>query len=88
MSADKQSPGWIRQAGAGVQLAASIAGLTGLGYWIDVHYGTKPWGLIVGLVLGFVGGFYNLVKESLQAVRDARDEDASNKSNTRNSDGA
>jgi len=55
-----------------------------------MHYGTKPWGIVVGLILGFVGGFYNLVRESLQAVREGQDEDASNKaaSKTDDSNGA
>jgi hypothetical protein len=29
----------------------------------------------IGVVLGLVGGLYNLVKQSLQAVREARIED-------------
>ena len=31
--------------------------------------------MLVGVILGLVGGLYNLVKQSLQAVREARIED-------------
>jgi len=32
--------------------------------------------MIVGVVIGIVGGLYNLVRESLQAVHEAEAEDA------------
>lgn len=69
-------PGWVRHAGVGLELAGAVAGFALLGYWIDRHYATEPWGLIGGVVLGFVGGLYNLVKKSLEAVREAQAEDA------------
>jgi hypothetical protein len=31
--------------------------------------------VVVGVILGLVGGLYNLIKQSLQAVREARVED-------------
>ena len=36
--------------------------LGGLGYALDKWLGSSPWGTIVGLVLGIVVGFYELVK--------------------------
>jgi len=56
----------------GLELAAAVAGFTLAGYWIDRHYGSQPWGTIIGVVLGLIGGLYNLVKQSLQAAREAR----------------
>jgi ATP synthase protein I len=69
-------PGWIRYSSIGLELAGVTAGLALLGYWIDRRYGTGPWGLIGGVIIGIVGGLYNLVRESLDAVREARTEDA------------
>ena len=76
MSADKRFPGWVQYTGVGLEFAGAVAGFAIVGYWVDSHYGTKPWGILVGVILGLVGGLYNLVKESLQATREAKEEDA------------
>lgn len=68
-------PSWVRYSGMGVEIAAAIGGFVLLGYWIDHHWGTNPWGVVVGLVLGLVGGMYNLVRESFAAIRDSNRED-------------
>lgn len=75
MSADSRFPGWVRHSGVGLELAGATAGFALIGYWIDRRYQTAPWGVLVGVILGLVGGLYNLVKQSLQAVREARIED-------------
>ena len=75
MSADKRFPDWVRHSGVGLELAGAVAGFALVGYWIDLHYGTNPWGVVVGVVLGIVGGLYNFVKEALQATREAQRED-------------
>ena len=64
-------PGWVRYSGIGFELAGATAGLALAGYWIDGKFGTAPWGLLGGVFIGIVGGLYNLVKESLAAVREA-----------------
>ena len=33
-----------------------------LGYGFDVWRGTSPWGVFIGLMLGIVVGFYELIK--------------------------
>jgi F0F1-type ATP synthase assembly protein I len=75
MSADSRFPSWVRHSGVGLELAGATAGFALLGYWIDRRYETAPWGVLIGVVLGLVGGLYNLVRQSLQAVREARIED-------------
>lgn len=66
---------WMQLGGVGLELAAAVGGLSLVGYWIDRHYGSSPWGLLVGALLGCIGGFYNLVKTSLAASREAREVD-------------
>ena len=72
---DKRFPSWIQHAGIGLEMAGAVAGFALVGYWIDRHFGSKPWGLVIGVALGLVGGLYNMVKESLLAAREARAED-------------
>ena len=73
-----QRSGWARYSALGVELAAALAGFALVGYWIDRHYGSEPWGLVVGLALGLVGGMYNLIRQSLAASREAASEDLRN----------
>ncbi|HEY8022725.1 MAG TPA: AtpZ/AtpI family protein [Thermoanaerobaculia bacterium] len=58
----------------GFELVGAVAGFTLVGFWIDRHYRTYPWGVLIGLALGLVGGMYNLIRESLAASREARSE--------------
>ncbi len=75
MRTERRFPGWLRYSGVGLELAGAVGGLALLGYWIDGHYGTRPWGILGGVVIGLVGGLYNLVRESLDAVREGKEED-------------
>ena len=49
-------------AGASYTLVGGIILLGGLGYLLDKWQGTGPWGLVIGLALGIIVGFYELVK--------------------------
>jgi F0F1-type ATP synthase assembly protein I len=49
-------------AGASYSLIGAILLLGGLGYWVDGRWGTAPWGVMTGLLLGIVVGFYELIK--------------------------
>jgi len=61
-----------------LELAGATAGLALVGYWIDGKFGTSPWGILGGVIIGIVGGLYNMVKESLAAVREAKSDDDAN----------
>ncbi len=41
----------------GIAFTVTVLGATGLGWYLDSAWGTKPWGLIGMLVLGFAAGF-------------------------------
>ena len=43
-------------------LIGAIILLGGIGYAIDIWQGSSPWGLLGGLILGLVVGFYELAK--------------------------
>ena len=75
MAGDRRFPGWVRYSGVGLELAGAIGGLALVGYWIDRRFETTPWGFLGGVVIGLVGGLYNLVRESLNAAREAKAED-------------
>ncbi len=51
-----------RFAGLGLTFAATIAVLGGLGWWLDGKFGTLPWLLVTGVLVGAVGGFVRIVK--------------------------
>jgi F0F1-type ATP synthase assembly protein I len=69
-----ETRGWLRLAGLGFELAASIGGGALLGWWIDRRAGTSPrWlGILAGV--GAVGGLYNLIRTALAASRAERRE--------------
>jgi ATP synthase protein I len=73
----RRYPGWVRYSGVGLELAGATAGLALIGYWVDGRFGTRPWGTLIGVIMGIVGGLYNLIRESLAAVQEAQAEDQS-----------
>ena len=62
--------------GLGTELAASVAGMLLVGYFLDKHFGTSPWLLLIGAAVGLIGGFYNFIKEIRKlSKRDNRSSD-------------
>jgi F0F1-type ATP synthase assembly protein I len=47
-------------------LVGAIILFGGLGYGFDYWRGTAPWGVFIGLMLGVVIGFYELIKTTLR----------------------
>ena len=62
------SPNLARLASLGAELAAAVVGGVLLGYWIDRHYGTSPWAILICSLLGVVGGLYNLVRQAVHEI--------------------
>lgn len=50
-----------RYASLGIQLTASMCVFGWIGYWLDGKLGTRPWLMILGLMLGAGAGFYALI---------------------------
>jgi F0F1-type ATP synthase assembly protein I len=53
-------------AAASYTLIGAIILLGGLGYAVDSWRGTAPWGLLIGLMLGLIVGFYELTRTMWQ----------------------
>ena len=49
---------------AGLTLFASVAAFTGAGWMLDKWFGSQPWGLIGGIVLGSAAGLFEFVRLS------------------------
>ena len=47
---------------AALTIFVSVATLCGVGWLLDRWLGTKPWLMVVGLVLGAVAGFYEFFR--------------------------
>lgn len=56
----------LKQAGPAMAASYTLIGAIilcgGVGYWIDKKYGTAPWCLLGGLLLGLIVGFYDIIK--------------------------
>ena len=49
---------------AGISLFATVAAGTGIGWFIDRWFGTQPWCLVIGIVLGSAAGLFEFVRIS------------------------
>ncbi|HUI31770.1 MAG TPA: AtpZ/AtpI family protein [Candidatus Acidoferrales bacterium] len=49
--------------GLGTELAASVAGMLLIGFFLDKHFNTYPWLLLTGAAAGLIGGFFNFIRE-------------------------
>ncbi len=47
---------------AALSIFFSVLIFFGLGWGFDKYFGTKPWGVVVGIVLGSALGFYEFVR--------------------------
>lgn len=72
MAGDEFQKGLALAARIGVELVVTTVLGALLGYGLDAWLGTRPWLMIVGLVLGAVAGFrniYRMVNPSEQETR-------------------
>ena len=48
--------------GAALVLFSSVISFCGAGWLLDRLFGTKPWLLVTGIVLGAIAGFYQFIR--------------------------
>lgn len=60
--------------GVGLQFAGAIVLFLFLGRWLDSRFGTEPWLLVTGVVVGAVGGFYSMYRRLVVAPRRTKTE--------------
>jgi len=53
----------------GVELAAAIVGFALIGWGVDSWLHTAPWGLIIGVSAGVIGGMYHFIRTALTEIR-------------------
>ena len=58
----RTNQGQGRVFGAGLTLAVVVGLFAYGGLWLDTHFGTKPWLLLLCVVCGIVGGILHLVR--------------------------
>jgi len=54
---------FARQAGLGVQFAATVGVLAWGGHWLDQRWHTSPLFLLVGVAAGFTGSIVSLIRQ-------------------------
>jgi F0F1-type ATP synthase assembly protein I len=66
------SPGPLRYAGLGIQLAVTVVVCVLVGQWADRRAGTDGLFTILAPLLGFGGTLYSLIRELSKADKDRR----------------
>ena len=64
-----ESAQWHKVAAGAGEFVGSILGGAALGYLLDLAFGTWPWLMVVGLLLGFVAGLILLVRLAGKAFK-------------------
>ena len=65
----------LRHVSLGIELIAPLLFGLFVGNWLDVKFGTEPWLLIAGVVLGMAAGFLGFFRSVLSLSRDRSPED-------------
>ncbi len=69
----RQGMGIAFKLGLEMAVATALGGF--IGYGADQILGTKPWGLVVGIVLGSAGGMLNVYRAAMQMTKELEEEE-------------
>ena len=60
----------------------------GMGYGVDHYFGTRPWGIVVGVVFGSAAGILNVYRAAQAMTEEMEKEDSDqNNSSSKDQDG-
>lgn len=68
--AEKQASNWSQGVRYGSEFAGGVLAGAGLGYLADRFFNWTPWGLLIGVLLGFAAGTLNVVRAASNMNRD------------------
>ncbi len=58
----------------GIQIAAAVVLFLFIGKYADKAFGTKPWLMVTGIMLGFTGGMIHFFREVIELSKKEEDE--------------
>ncbi len=64
----------------GLEFAVAVGMCAAGGYYIDKHFQSFPWGMVLGVLVGFALGMYIVIKEAKRMER-AAEQTKDNKKN-------
>jgi ATP synthase protein I len=65
----------LKYSALGLEMGVAVAIGYGLGWWLDRRFGTKPYLMLVMLLLGIAAGFRGLIRAAQEAARESQAED-------------
>jgi ATP synthase protein I len=60
-------------ASVGLEMGVAVAIGYGIGWWADKRFGTKPWLMLVGVMVGVAAGFKALYDSARKLSQDLKD---------------
>lgn len=68
-SEDATLASWYRMTGVGIEFVVAIALFAGVGYAIDRWRDTSPWGVLIGLGVGFAVGMRAMIRAAKKSFK-------------------
>jgi F0F1-type ATP synthase assembly protein I len=69
-SGDRDTVGWYKLGGLGLEFIAGVLALGWFGWWLDRRWDTGPWLMIAGGAVGFAAGLVTLIRTAKRAFKD------------------
>jgi F0F1-type ATP synthase assembly protein I len=64
---DKDPEGdWGRMGGIGLEVGVAVGLGVVIGYWVDGHWNSSPWGVLIGALAGLATGMYLLIRDVIR----------------------